>query len=523
MKIIKEYTVLVFIIIIFLIAVISNNQNHDLKLDLTLSEKEYIKNNPVILLGPDPDFAPVEFYEDGKFKGVVPDLVQYINNNTDLNIKMIKYETWDDVIKGIKRKEIDMLGAVSISENRKDFLDFSTSYLSIPNVFVTQKNSMIVVENDLSNLTVGAVRNSAKHDLLLEKYPNTEIVPVKNIQTGLEKVSMGDIDAYLGSMSQMTYYINEYKFSNLEINQALDRSLDYSYPIHFAVQKNNVALQSIINKVLKEMPKETKHKIIGQWMELDTSKFFISRKSLMKGIVDVFIIVLIFLIIINILRYELSKRTQKISKLNKQLLKELQRHKKMTNDISLSLISVIEIYDNYTKGHSKNVANYALVLANTLDFDENFLEECYYSALLHDLGKTIVPNEIVCKTGKLTTSEYEIIKKHSFYSYKILENIESFDSIAKNVLYHHEHYDGNGYPEGIKDENIPIIARIIAVADAFDAMTTNRTYRSKLTKEEAIEELKRCSGSQFDPDLVDLFIEAISEVDRITDIESYIG
>ena len=304
MKIIKEYTALVFIIIIFLIAVISNNQSNNLNLDLTLSEKEYIKNNPVILLGPDPDFAPVEFYEDGKFKGVVPDLVHYINENTELKIKMIKYDTWDDVIKGIKRNEIDMLGAVSVSENRKSFLEFSTSYLSIPNVFVTQKNSTIAIKEDFSNLTIGAVENSAKHDLLLEKYPNTQIVPVKNIQTGLEKVSMGNIDAYLGSLSQMTYYINELKFSNIEINQTLDSSLDYSYAIHFDVQPPHFVLQSIINKVLKEMPKETKNEIIGHWMDLDTSKFFISRESMTKGIVVVFIILWVFLLIIHILRYD---------------------------------------------------------------------------------------------------------------------------------------------------------------------------------------------------------------------------
>jgi len=522
MKILKEYTALVVIIIIFLIAVLFNLQNNKVNFNFTAREEKYIQNNPVILLGPDPDFAPVEFYEDGQFKGIVPDLVKYINEHTDLTIKMIKYKTWDDVIKGIKNDEIDMLGAVSKSENRATFLEFSESYLSIPNVFVTKKNSIYDINDDFSNITIAAVRNSAKHDLLIENYPKAQIVPVKNIQTGLERVAMGTVDAYLGSLSQMTYYIDEYKFSNLEINQRLDRSLEYSYAMHFAVQKDNEILQSIINKILLNMPKDIKDNIIKQWMGFNSSDFFINKGTVAKALLVFSVIVLIFLMVIHFLRHELDKGTREIKTLNEKLVAELNRSKKMTNDISLSLISVIEIYDNYTKGHSKNVADYSKLIAKALDFDEHKLEECYYSALLHDLGKTIIPNDIVCKKGKLSTSEYEIIKKHSYYSYKILKNIEAFGSMANNVLYHHERYDGLGYPDGLKGEAIPLISRIICIADAFDAMTTSRSYRHKITIEEATKELKACAGTQFDPHLADVFLEVINDKE-IFDLESSTG
>ncbi len=525
MKILKEYTILVLIVVIFLVTVILNSQINKLELKLTAEEKKYIQNNPVLLLGPDPDFAPVEFYENGEFKGILPDLVQYINENTGLTIKMIKYETWDDVIKGIKNNELEILGAVSKSKNRETYLSFTESFMSIPNVLVTQKDTMIVIDDEFSNLSIAVVRNSAKHDLLLENYPESNIFPVKNIQTGLKSLTLGNVDAFFGSMTQISYYIDQYKFSNLKINRELDQSFEYSYPLHFAVQKDNLILQSILNKTLINMPKEKKTNIINRWMQLNTNDYFVSKDIVFRGLLVFFLVVLVFISIIHLLRYELERRTVKISDLNKKLLGELSRRKKMTHDISLSLISVIEIYDNYTKGHSKNVANYSLTIAKGIDFNESELEECYYSALLHDLGKTIIPNKIVCKEGKLSRDEYEVIKKHSYYSYRILKNIEAFDLIAENVLYHHERYDGKGYPKGIEGNKIPIISRIICIADAFDAMTTDRTYRSKLSKIEAIEELEKCAGSQFDPELVDIFVEALArdQICDITDMETSIG
>ncbi|MGM0380210.1 MAG: HD domain-containing phosphohydrolase [Bacillota bacterium] len=515
MKFFKNSIINMFLIIIFLIILFMSLQNKDLELNLTNAEKEYIENNPVILLGPDPDFAPVEFYENGEFKGVVPDLVKYINENTKLNIKLVKYKTWDDVIKGIKDKEIDMLGAVSKSENRKEFLEFSNEFLTIPNVLVTRKNNNVVIKKDFSNIKLAVVENSAKHDLVLENFPNANIITVKNIQKGLEVVSIGNIDAYLGSLTQMSYYIDKYKFSNLKINRKLDDSLDYSFDIHFAVQKDNHILKSIINKILINMPKEKKESIINKWMGLNSFEYFVNKDAVIKGVLIAFIIFFLFVLIIQFLRYELRKRTKKIRSLNKKLRIELNRSKKIANNIAFSLISVIETYDPYTEGHSKNVAKYALLIAKKLDFDKLKLEECYYSALLHDVGKTIIPSKIICKKGKLSKKEYEIMKKHPKYSFKILKNIDDFDSIAKNVLYHHEYINGKGYPEGIKGNKIPIISRIISIADAFDAMTTDRVYREKLSKKEAIKELKRCCGTQFDKRLVQLFIQVLKKSNNI--------
>lgn len=510
MKGFKKYIAIILFLSICLVIGFNLDKN-SLDLNLTPAEQAFLEKNPSIILAPDPDFAPVEFYDDnGEFKGIVSDFVKYINENTKLNIEVVRYKIWDDVMKAISRQEVDMLGAVSISEGRKEFLLFSDSYISIPNVFVSQNKDILINNEDFSEITIAVVNNSAKHDLMKEKYPNAKIVPMENIQEGLENVALGNVDVYLGSLAQICYYMDQYKFVNLEIIKELDQSLDYSYPIHFAVQKDDEILQSILNKILRNMPSKKKNEIINNWMDLNTSDFYISKDSMIKSALVFSIIVLLALIIIYFLRFEVRRRTDEIRKLNLELTEQLNISKKKTNEIALAMINLIEIHDDYTNGHSKNVAFYTKGIAEELGFEEVLIEEAYFSALLHDLGKALVPNAIIKKKDKLTNKEFNTIKKHSLYSYQILSNMEEFESIATNVLYHHERYDGNGYPNAITGEKIPIISRIIAVADAFDAMTTTRTYRKRISVNEALKELENCSGTQFDEKIVKVFIKMVS-------------
>jgi HD-GYP domain-containing protein (c-di-GMP phosphodiesterase class II) len=132
-------------------------------------------------------------------------------------------------------------------------------------------------------------------------------------------------------------------------------------------------------------------------------------------------------------------------------------------------------------------------------------------ARVHDIGKITIPDNILFKAGRLDPDEYEIIKKHSEAGYKIIQNITDSDFVSEAVLSHHERWDGQGYPQGLKGEDIPLFARIICVADAYDAMTSERVYQKAKTQEEAIEELKRCSGTQFDPKVVKAFLESLGK------------
>ncbi|MFH0702431.1 MAG: HD domain-containing phosphohydrolase [bacterium] len=170
-----------------------------------------------------------------------------------------------------------------------------------------------------------------------------------------------------------------------------------------------------------------------------------------------------------------------------------------------SITNALDAKDTYTHGHSHRVTLYSLIISKELDMEENFIKEIEIAGLLHDIGKVGVPEEILCKPGRLTNEEYDIIKLHPGCGKKILNGIRKFSNISSWINSHHERWDGCGYPNGLKDEEIPLPARILAIADTYDAMTSNRPYRQGLPHQVALEEIINCAGSQFDPKLVKIF------------------
>jgi HD-GYP domain-containing protein (c-di-GMP phosphodiesterase class II) len=149
------------------------------------------------------------------------------------------------------------------------------------------------------------------------------------------------------------------------------------------------------------------------------------------------------------------------------------------------------------------------LIAGALKWSADKKSEMKIAGLLHDIGKIILPARLLNKAEKLTDEEFDIIKTHAETSYQILKSVDEYVTIAGFVLHHHEHWDGTGYPAGLKGEEIPIQSRIIAVADAFEAMTAKRPYQKTRTVEEAKKELLRCSGTQFDPAVVKVFLESV--------------
>lgn len=173
--------------------------------------------------------------------------------------------------------------------------------------------------------------------------------------------------------------------------------------------------------------------------------------------------------------------------------------------------NLIDAKDSYTQGHSMRVADYASAIAKRMKLPERQIEELGYIALMHDCGKIGVPDEILNKPGALTEEERKLINEHTVKGGTILENFTAIKGIRQGALYHHERFDGNGYPEGLKGKDIPLYARIIGVADAFDAMNSNRVYRKSLPQKVILGELRKCSGTQFDPDIVKHMIQMLEE------------
>lgn len=191
-------------------------------------------------------------------------------------------------------------------------------------------------------------------------------------------------------------------------------------------------------------------------------------------------------------------------------VEDLKKKQKDTCEMAArSILLALDCKDHYTHGHSTRVAFYSLALGREIGLSDEELYELELSALFHDIGKIGVPDSVLLKPSRLTEEEFLQMKAHPTLSYEILKDFEPFQKIAINAKHHHERFDGRGYPDGLKGEEIPFISRIILIADTFDAMTSTRPYRKGLPYEVAFNELEEFSGTQFDPGLVKHFINAM--------------
>ena len=187
-----------------------------------------------------------------------------------------------------------------------------------------------------------------------------------------------------------------------------------------------------------------------------------------------------------------------------------------------SLALAIDAKDHYTQGHSQKVSAYAVMIAQALEMDQSEVEEIRLAGLLHDIGKVGIPEPILNKSGPLDASEWETMKTHAELGAKILEPLEAMNRIRLMVRHHHEFYDGTGYPDRLEGEQIPHGARLIAIADAYDTITSARTYKKARTPEDAFGELERCAANQFDPEIVRVFIRTMRRAPRPT-VEASVG
>lgn len=190
---------------------------------------------------------------------------------------------------------------------------------------------------------------------------------------------------------------------------------------------------------------------------------------------------------------------------------KLSENESARSSIILSLKKALEERDYETEEHSKRMEDLSLLLGKKVNLKDNELNELRLLAVLHDIGKISIPDSIIFKPGKLTSKEWEIIKKHPEIGYRVARSSPDLIQIAKGILYHHERWDGKGYPEGLKGNKIPLISRIVAIVDAYDAMTNDRPYRKAMPKKKALEEIERESGAQFDPSLAKIFTKILTD------------
>jgi putative nucleotidyltransferase with HDIG domain len=213
----------------------------------------------------------------------------------------------------------------------------------------------------------------------------------------------------------------------------------------------------------------------------------------------------------NSLEALVKERTQETLDLLQQ---QIENHQKTLQ----ALVELIEDRDTYTGGHSQRVANYCIKIAKAMGYDTKTCDLLYRAAILHDIGKISTPDSILLKPGSLNDAEYKLIQDHVCVGYEVLRKIPMFEELAQIVYSHHERYDGKGYPRGLKGDEIIPLARIMILADAFDAMTTNRIYRARKSAQEALKEIELQSSKQFDPVVVQVALEVLKNID----LEDYI-
>ena len=214
------------------------------------------------------------------------------------------------------------------------------------------------------------------------------------------------------------------------------------------------------------------------------------------------------------------KQMDEIKRINEELSESNEKLEKAYLDMVQTLRYTVEAKDTYTRGHSDRVSEYSVLIGEKLGLPEDKIKTLRIGGLFHDIGKIGIPDSILLKPDKLSDDEYSQIKNHPSIGAHILGSAEIFKDIIPIVKHHHERYDGNGYPSRLKGEEIPYIARIAAVADTFDAMTSRRSYRGPIDIEHVKEEIKRCEGTQFDPQIAEVFLDILNnDYDKIKDIQ----
>ena len=250
------------------------------------------------------------------------------------------------------------------------------------------------------------------------------------------------------------------------------------------------------------------NQVMGDWYVVmvvsNTELFHDLRLQMLIGIVVSAIVFLIIVVFCAVSARRIDQYQFKEHESQEQL-------ERLNMNIIRALAYTIDAKDRYTSGHSQRVADYSLAIAKRMGKSPEEQEIIYYAALLHDVGKIRVSEEIINKPGKLTDEEYEYIKLHPVSGYHILKEISASSDIAIGAKYHHERYDGKGYPNGLEGENIPEIARILSVADAYDAMSSNRCYRKALPQDVVRAEIVKGRGTQFDPYIAGIMLDIIDE------------
>lgn len=500
----KKILSVILLFLIFFSINYTNVSSYTLSIELTPEEIQFIEDNPEIRLGVDNRFQPYEFIDiDGEYKGICADYVALIETYTGLNFVIPFPElTWTEVFNKAKvTDEIDVLACIGVTTERLEYFDFSDPYYGYERAIFSNKNANTAFSlEDLPNLSVGVQSNSSHNSFLLSE---TSVTPIafETLEDALYELSENKIDVVVGNLATTAYTIKQINITNIEVDSIISTE---NNKLAFAVDKDLPILTSIINKGLSAITNEEKILINNKWIDISERNEGVNLKDVL--IISAIIITVIIIIVTLISRWNyLLKKTVRLktADLNKSVV-----------DLVNSLVKASEFKNKYTANHALRVAAYSRLIFEQLNSDITKCEEFELSAKLHDIGKLGIKDKLLLKPGKFTKEEYFQIQSHAKIGSEILfEHASTIIRDARIISHqHHERFNGTGYPQGLKNDEIHLYARIVSIADVFDALTSYRTYKNKWDFEDGFNYIIKNANLEFDPKLVKIFMSLKTEL-----------
>lgn len=421
---------------------------------------------------PDMKYVLPIFYEkNGKYKGLLPDILKDLETIIGVPFKMTKSDG-------------DINAYIIKNQKKMEKYIFSSPYYSSEIAIANKKlDSYGASISDLDNKKILIVQNSYFSEYLPSVVKNITIIPTKSVQEGLKKLAAGEGDYFVGFASVIKGAItNEFLDDEVKIAGTINENM----AISLGVKSNEEELSQLVNTVMRSF---TVDKTLS---DPEANKNILVEKNY-KLMMKVAIPTIIFIIILIIVLIKSEKNRKKAEILGNALVETLE----MINQL-----------DQEEAGdHAKRLSMYSELLADKYGLDKKVVSEIKKFAILHDLGKVIVPNEILNKPGKLTAEEFNKVKEHAVVGHKLAEKL-GLGSVAENLIkFHHEKWNGSGYPLGLKGNEIPIEGRIVSLADTYDTLRQDKAYRAGFTHEEAVKIITKESNISFEPELVNLFLE----------------
>lgn len=411
---------------------------------------------------------------------------------------------------------------VALYDNEDDVVDYITAY--IHSALQRNERCIYITGDADTSLVIGKVEELAgdveqRGDLIVlnrnQAYSeHGKFIPDKMIALIKDLTETAISDGYSGmAITGEISWVLDYENGNeliIEYEWKLNEYIFDCYPVSALCRYNlNMFSDEMIINIIQL------HPYILWNNRIHENPFYIPPEGYRNNSISKYQVE-VWLQNINSFTIEKSRFRSDLEKKENEML---QLHQSMTNGIIMAMLEMLSLHDPYTQNHSLNVAVRARALAKHLELSDEIVTKIYYAGLVHDIGKILIQKNILNKEGRLTEEEYGIVKKHPVYGAKALGKIDKLTDISEAVRYHHERFDGHGYPEGLAEDKIPIMSRILSICDSYDAMIKDRPYRKGIQKEKVLEELIACAGSQYDPNIVSLFVELVADEQLDSSIE----